>query len=190
MPVVNTNSDYNFQSDEKRGFRQDYKTLAGFVSLFAIFIYFMDFVLHPKNWHFLDGVDLVIHEAGHVIFMPFGEFISFAGGTIAQILMPLIFVLYFARRRSLISASIISFWLAQSLANVSVYAADAQKMELPLLGGGIHDWNYLLGKTNLLMFTPQIALFIQALATLVCCIALAVGFYGFYDRNKAADKSF
>ena len=29
----------------------------------------------------LDGVNLAIHETGHLVFGPFGEFIGFAGGT-------------------------------------------------------------------------------------------------------------
>jgi len=34
--------------------------------------------------------------------------------------------------------------------NVARYVADAKEMALPLLGGGIHDWNTLLGGTFLL----------------------------------------
>jgi len=36
------------------------------------------------------------------------------------------------------------WWVAQNLWNISVYVKDARAEELPLVGGGEHDWNYLL----------------------------------------------
>lgn len=159
----------------------DRKFLIGAVGLLAVFFYFVACALDRGSWHFLDGVDLVIHEAGHVIFMFFGEFVSFAGGTIIQIVLPLIFASYFFLRHKFVSASAVSFWLGQNLTNISVYVADAETMALPLLGGGIHDWNYMLGETGLLMQAPRIAAAFYSLGMFVYCLALAVGFYGLYD---------
>ena len=42
------------------------------------------------------------------------------------------------------------WWVAQNLWNVAVYVQDARAEELPLVGGGEHDWNYLLGRLGLL----------------------------------------
>ena len=42
------------------------------------------------------------------------------------------------------------WWVAQNLWNVSVYVRDARAEDLPLVGGGEHDWNYLLGTLGLL----------------------------------------
>lgn len=122
-------------------------------------VYFLVCAADPSRWTFLDGVDLIIHEAGHLIFGLFGEFVSIAGGTILQIMMPLFFTAYFYMSGQKFSGALIMFWLGQSFLNVSVYAADAQTMRLPLLGGDnvIHDWNYLLGRLNLLSFTPFIS---------------------------------
>ncbi len=39
---------------------------------------------------FMHRVNLVFHEAGHVIFMPFGRFLSILGGTLGQWLIPFI----------------------------------------------------------------------------------------------------
>lgn len=106
----------------------------------------------PHRWHFIDGVNLIIHEAGHVVFMPFGEFITIAGGSLFQLIVPAAFALYFYRRGQLFSAALVLFWLGQSLLNVAVYAGDALKLDLPLLGGqdSIHDWNYMLDRLGLL----------------------------------------
>jgi hypothetical protein len=42
------------------------------------------------------------------------------------------------------------WWLAQNLWNISVYIRDARAQELPLVGGGEHDWAYILATLNLL----------------------------------------
>ncbi|PJE51001.1 MAG: hypothetical protein COV29_01840 [Candidatus Yanofskybacteria bacterium CG10_big_fil_rev_8_21_14_0_10_36_16] len=73
------------------------------------------------GWHFFDGVDLIIHEAGHFVFLPFGEFIYIAGGTLLQLLMPALFVFYFFKKDQFYSASLVTMWLGQSFINVSVY---------------------------------------------------------------------
>ena len=41
---------------------------------------------------FMHRVDLVFHEAGHVIFRPFGEFMHVLGGSLGQLLMPAIVI--------------------------------------------------------------------------------------------------
>jgi hypothetical protein len=121
-----------------------------FALLFAW--YFMNCALHQQSWHFIDNVDLIIHEAGHWIFIFFGEMISVIGGSFNQILIPFIFSVYFFLRRDFYSAYLVFMWFGYNIVNVSVYMADALYMNLPLLGGDsvIHDWNYILGKFNLL----------------------------------------
>lgn len=50
-------------------------------------VYFLWCAYDPYEWHLIDGVNLVIHEAGHIVFMPFGEFIMIAGGSLFQIIL-------------------------------------------------------------------------------------------------------
>ncbi len=40
--------------------------------------------------------------------------------------------------------------MAQNLWNISVYVSDSRAQELPLVGGGEHDWAYLLERLDLL----------------------------------------
>jgi hypothetical protein len=104
----------------------------------------------PGVFRLPDAINLAIHETGHLIFLPFGEFMHFLGGTLFQIAFPLLFVAHFARRGDRFAAFVCCWWVAQSLWNVSVYMADARAQMLPLVGGGEHDWEYLLGTLNLL----------------------------------------
>jgi hypothetical protein len=100
---------------------------------------------------FLHGVNLVFHEAGHVIFGFFGQFVAALGGSLNQVLIPLIATIAFLRTRQHASAAVALFWTGQSITDVAIYAADGRARALPLLADGlIHDWNYILGRLGLL----------------------------------------
>lgn len=142
-------------------------------------LYFLWCAYDPFTWRLLDGVDFLIHEAGHPIFGIFGEFIGVAGGSLMQLLVPLAFFGYFTYRGHYYSASFVLFWVGQSLLNVFVYANDAVAMQLVLNSGltgsegGFHDWNYLLEATGLLARTTQVAGLIRILGTLAIILAIA-----------------
>ncbi len=85
--------------------------------------------------NFLSFVDLPIHETGHLIFRLFGEFMMIAGGSLFQVILPIIFVGYFWRQEKPYSAAIVLFWTGQSILNVFVYANDAVVMQLFLTSG-------------------------------------------------------
>jgi TfoX C-terminal domain len=107
---------------------------------------------HPDRWLFLDNVNLIIHEAGHVLWCLFGEFLYFLGGSLTQIFVPFAFVVYFWRSAQRFAACVAAFWTASSLFGLSIYIGDARAMELPLLGGDnvLHDWNWILSNMNAL----------------------------------------
>ena len=50
---------------------------------------------HDRSPVFLHNINLIFHEAGHIIFMFFGEFIMVLGGSLNQVLIPLICTLHF-----------------------------------------------------------------------------------------------
>jgi len=138
-------------------------------------LYFLWCAYDPSQWHLIDGVNLVIHEAGHLVFSPFGEFIMIAGGSLFQVIMPALFVVYFWYHAKYYSAALVLFWVGQSILNVSVYAGDAVALQLPLLGGqdSIHDWNYLLDSLGCLRSTGTVAGAIRLLGTIVIGLAAA-----------------
>ncbi len=103
----------------------------------------------------LDRVNLIAHEAGHLLLSWFGEFIQMIGGTLGQLSIPLAFAVYFYLRREFFSSAVALFWTGQNFFGISVYIKDAHAMVLPLVsvGGGedtIHDWNYILSRLGLL----------------------------------------
>ena len=152
-------------------------------------LYFLWCAYDPYQWHLIDGVNLVIHEAGHLIFRPFGEFLMIAGGSLFQVIMPSLFVGYFAYQRQFYSSALVLFWVGESILNVSVYAGDSVALMLPLLGGqdSMHDWNYMLTTLNLLPKTAEIAGAIRLLGTIVIALA-AFGAFRF-ARQSIEDRS-
>jgi hypothetical protein len=103
----------------------------------------------------LDWVNLAFHEAGHLIFSPFGQTLHVLGGTILQLLVPLILAGWFLiKHRRPSGTAVCSWWFGESLVNVSVYMADAREMTLDLVGGGEHDWTQLFYQFGLLGEEP------------------------------------
>jgi hypothetical protein len=141
----------------------------------ALAIYGVFLLTHPDYYGFMDDVDLPIHESGHVIFGPFGEFIGFAGGTLMQLIVPAVFAVYFWRRKDRHGASVAMWWFAQSSWNVARYVQDARAQELPLVGGGEHDWAYLLGETGLLRQDIAIGHGIRVIGGLIFVAAMLLG---------------
>jgi len=141
-------------------------------------LYFLWCVLTPDTWRFIDYVNLVIHEAGHFIFAAFGEFMTIAGGSLMQVIMPAAFVFHFLRQGESYSAGLVALWLGESIGNVATYASDAIVRQLPLITGDSadHDWHNMLVMLGILNWTPAIGLLLRALAvsTVLAGTALAI----------------
>jgi hypothetical protein len=135
----------------------------------------------------LDHVNLAFHEAGHVVFGIFGEFIQYLGGTLSQLMWPLVCLVHFRRRGEPFAADLCLWWTGENLLNISSYAADAIKQELPLVGGGVHDWTWLLTETGLIARTPVVAGSIAFAGALVCFWAVARLARRSLTRAAAAD---
>lgn len=94
----------------------------------------------------LDQFDLAMHETGHLVmgFMP--RLVVFMAGSVAQVAFPIVMAAYFGlRRRDAAAAGFLLVWAGTSARDVSVYAGDAVRQALPLIGGGEHDWANILG---------------------------------------------
>jgi hypothetical protein len=160
---------------------------AGFMVLLALYGFIC--AHDTGSTHFLDRVNLVSHEAGHLLFSSFGEFIMVIGGTIGQLFVPLAFTVYFYLRRELFSSAVTLFWTGQNLFVISAYVKDAQALALPLvsIGGGedtIHDWNYILSRLGLLRWDRAIGSTIYLLGIAIVIASLIYGFYRSLDRHE------
>ena len=97
-----------------------------------------------------------IHEFGHILFRPFGEFMTNLGGALFQAGLPLIFGgIFLARNRDPFAAAVMLWWSAVAVMDTAPYVYDAQQPQHILLTGrtgdtGAHDFIDVLGDLGLL----------------------------------------
>ena len=120
----------------------------------------------------LDYVNLPFHEFGHLFFGFFGEKIEILGGTIMELLIPFGIFLSFFLRKETSGTAFSGFWFGENLLYISVYIADARKMELPLVGGGEHDWNIILSRLSMLQSDGTIAGIVKAFGWLIMVLSV------------------
>jgi len=144
----------------------------------------------PEAWLPLVGdINVAVHEFGHMLFMPFGvpvlgETMVILGGSLLQVVFPLIFVGYFLfskKHRDPHAAMICLWWASTSVAELAVYVADARARDLTLLNGLTgkesdgHDWYNLLSQWGLLKRDLVYAARMRTTAWLMFWVSTAVG---------------
>jgi hypothetical protein len=144
---------------------------------------------------FLHLINLPFHEAGHVFFRPLGAFMTSLGGTLGQLLMPLIALLVLLlKTRDPFGAAVALWWLGENFLDIAPYINDARAGQLPLIGGnyghsspyGFHDWEYILTETGLLHLDQQLAQASHTLGALIMLLALGWGAAVVYQRFQVA----
>ena len=140
------------------------------------------FVINRSDGVFLDPLNMLIHEAGHLCFFFLGDGLHAAGGTLMQILLPATLAFHFWQYHSRLGMQVSFLWLGQNFLNISVYAADARMQRLDLLEGRTHDWSYLLDRLGLLEYDLVFAFFFCFFALMTFMALLALPFYMEVDR--------
>lgn len=139
------------------------------------------YLADPDYWSIFSAVIFGSHEFGHLFFAPFGEFMTVAGGSLMQLLVPLGAVALLVARRDWFGTAAAGCWLSFSLSNLAVYIGDAVAQELPLVSmspdGGGHDWYYLLDHFNLLAYDLRFALLTRRLSLVVLAASFVWGLW-------------
>ncbi len=116
-----------------------------FYSLFLLYAF-----TNRSGFLFLDFVNLIIHEGGHFFFSWFGNTIMILGGTLGELLVPLLCAIYFFWQREATAFAFCSFWFFENFPYIGTYMADARTAALPLVGSGDSDWEILFSQWGLL----------------------------------------
>ena len=118
---------------------------------------------------------------------------SSLGGTLGQLLMPLIcLVVFIVKTRDTFAASFSLWWLGINFLDIAPYINDARAGVLPLLGGntgrtspyGFHDWEFILNESGLLKYDHQIAEFSYTVGTVLMVAAYLWGAYILFKQYK------
>lgn len=141
-------------------------------------------------WHL---VNLPFHEFGHIIFRPFGRLMTSLGGSLAQVLMPLVcLAVFILKTRDPFAASFTLWWAGESLIDLAPYINDARSLTLLLVGGhtgrtspyGYHDWEFILKETALIRSDHTLAGCAHHFGAVVMIIACLWGGYLLYRQSK------
>ncbi len=136
-------------------------------------------LVDPGYTSLFGGINLGIHEAGHVVTGCMGQFICAAAGTVFQLAAPLFSAAMFLKMRDYFAMTVCGAWLSDNLYGVALYVGDARAMELDLVsvGGGdaYHDWNYLLDMLGLLPADSALAALLRIAAFAVMWASVAAG---------------
>lgn len=130
-------------------------------------------VLHLPN--------LVFHEAGHVLFSPFGRFMTVLGGSLFQLIVPIVLAGALLKQHDAFGAAVCTWWAGENLLDLAPYIADSRALQLVLLGGKTgaevegHDWEYLLTALGWLQHDRTLGLAAHRLGLVVMAGALAWG---------------
>jgi hypothetical protein len=145
--------------------------LAGFAALLLFWMAGSDYL------RIVDDINLVIHESGHPIIGILGYWPMVWGGTLMELIVPAAIAVVFWYQRSALSAAFAGIWFFENFHYIARYIADARAEELPLVGGGEHDWNNLLSHYGVLEKDLQIAHVVNLIGYLgiVASLAFAVG---------------
>jgi hypothetical protein len=129
---------------------------------------------------FLHLPNLIFHEAGHVLFSGFGRFMTVLGGSLLQVLVPVICAgTFLYQQDDRFAAAVCTWWAGQNLVDLAPYVADARRLKLVLLGGRTgaevegHDWEYLLTSLGWMHLDQTLGRAAQVAGTLVMISALA-----------------
>jgi hypothetical protein len=131
---------------------------------------------------FLHLISIPFHEAGHIFFSPLGDLMTSLGGSLSQVLVPIICGLAFATSSpNPFGVAVACWWAGENLLDVAIYINDARSLTLVLLGGHTgaevegHDWEHILGLLHLSAYDHQIAWTVHAIGALMMIGGLAMG---------------
>jgi hypothetical protein len=136
-----------------------------------------------------------IHEFGHVLFRPFGEFMTLLGGSLFQVLLPLVFGgIFLVKNRDPFAAAVMLWWSAVALMHVAPYIYDAWAPQHVLLTGrngdtGAHDFIDTLGDLGLLHKAQPIGRGVHAFGVAVMSVALAWGAWLVWQQYRRCKSS-
>jgi hypothetical protein len=128
----------------------------GIAWLVFYFLFLLYAAADRTGFLFIDYANLMIHEGGHFFFSWFGYTIRILGGTLGELIVPLLCASFFWWKRETIAVAFCSFWFFENFLYIGTYMADARTSALPLVGSEDSDWTILFTQWDILLRDQQI----------------------------------
>lgn len=166
--------------------------------LVAIAFWWSSMAIHGIDWEviggsFMHNINLAFHEFGHVFFSPFGTLMMFLGGSLFQVLLPLIPLAVFSfQQHDNFSAALMLAWCGQSFIDVAPYIRDAKYRALPLVGGATevnHDWGNILTMLDAVQSCYTLAKISFGIGIVVMCAGFLWASYMLYLQYQTMQSS-
>lgn len=166
--------------------------------LLALLAPYVGWLVFDYEYHFIDGVNLAFHEAGHLLFAALGDFMRVLGGSLMQLVVPAaVGAAFVLRHANPFGGAAALWWLGQSAMDLAPYVYDARAQQLLLVGGvlgserpGYHDWNNLLGRLGLLEADHSLAALVNAAGVALMALACVWGAWLVYLQHQRLDRRF
>jgi hypothetical protein len=170
----------------KRGWYWQQAPTAGLVALvgFAAFLWLWIVTDADGYLAILDDFNLIVHEAGHPLFGIFGETAGLWGGTLLQLIVPLVVAAAFLHERAVLSFCFATLWFFENFLNIGRYMADARAQELPLVGGGEHDWTNIFTRLDVLDQDTAIAGVVETIGWIGMIAAVGYAIVVWYQQQR------
>ncbi len=131
-----------------------------------------------------------VHEAGHLIFLPFANalhwhFLEAAAGTLLECLMPVIFMGAFLLKSDFFGIAFCFGWLSTCFFYASWYIGDAQLTNIVN-----HDWHYMLSVTGMLFYNRKIAFFVNCIGVVLMLTAIISGLWLLWQMFHLKKKAY
>lgn len=149
------------------------------------FIYILiNHLINPEYRSIMGWFNYWIHEAGHLVFLPFGEFLEAASGTLLECLIPIIFMIAFYRQKDFFGISFCFGWLATCFFYASWYMAEAQQTD-----DWRHDWFNMLSTMGILQYNRTMAFFVKIFGVVLMLISILSGFWLLWQMFRSREST-
>ena len=134
-----------------------------------------------------------IHEFGHLIFRPFGEFMMLLGGSLFQAGLPLAFAgVFLVKNRDPYAAAVMLWWSAVAVMDIAPYVYDAQAPQHVLLTGrtgdtGAHDFVDVLADLGLLGRAQAVGYAVHRFGIAMLAASIAWAAWMVYRQYEASE---
>jgi hypothetical protein len=152
--------------------------------VYALFLLYAFF--DTSGFLFPDYVNLMIHEGGHFFFSWFGHTIMILGGTLGELIVPLLCAAGFFWQREPTGFTFSMFWFFENFPYIGAYMADARTASQPLVGSETSDWDILFTQWGLLAQDQRIGGIMRTLGLLGMLAAMA--WLAYRTRQDAVSK--
>ena len=150
------------------------------------------------NDSIMHNVNLAFHEAGHLLFLFLGNFMTVLGGSLMQLIVPAVVMMAFVlKHENAFGGAVALWWLGQSTMDLAPYVYDARSGQLLLVGGfigqerpGAHDWTNLLGRLGMLDDAHALGTLTNFVGMAVMVLALMWAGYLLYLQYQNLDRRF